>query len=62
MSVERLDGEVRKVVQASEPGKRIAAAVSGDATATSPDAFRGLLEREVTGGSRLAREMRIRAE
>lgn len=60
--VDRLNAEVRKAVQVPEVRERIAALVSGDATGSSQDAFRDLLKREVSGWSRLAREMSIRVE
>ena len=60
--VERLNAEVRKVVQIPEVRDRIAGLVSGEAAGSSIDAFRDLLKREVTGWSRLAREMSIRVE
>lgn len=60
--VERLNAELRKVVQGTEARERIAALVSGDAAGSSVEAFRDLLKREVTGWSRLAREMSIRVE
>lgn len=61
-SVDRVNGELRKILQMSDARERIAALVSGEATASSADAFRDLVRREVAGWSRLAREMSIRVE
>lgn len=60
--VERLNADVRKALQVPDASERIAAAVSGEAAASSPEAFRDLVRRDVTGWSRLAREMNIRLE
>lgn len=60
--VDRLNGEVRKVVALPDLRERIAAAVGGGAQTSTPDAFRDLLRREVTSWSRIAREMNIRLE
>lgn len=61
-SIDRVNGELCKIVQAPDARERIAALVSGEATASSADAFRDLLRREVAGWSRLAREMSTRVE
>ena len=61
-SVERLNAAVRRIMQAEDVRERIAAAVSGEAAASSADAFRDLLKRDVAGWTRLAREMSIRVE
>lgn len=60
--VEHLNADVRKAMQPPDIAARIGAAVSGTASASSPDAFRELVRRDVTGWSKLAREMSIRIE
>lgn len=60
--VDRLNADVRKVVALPALRERIGSAVGGDAVASTPDAFRDRLRREVSGWSRLAREMSIRVE
>ncbi len=60
--VERLNADVRKALLVPDARERIAAAVSGEAVSSSPEAFRDLVRRDVTGWSRLAREMNIRLE